>query len=887
LSQNRKSRKSRRHNSRVKGQSIQTISVYAFLCFVVTLVFSNYISQYGLLYEASGYRSKFLAADAKVIASAFQAKTSKYTHILSAVVQDRFIQKLIIKRQWDKVRLYEKKILTKFPGALSVRFLPKGYDDLNNKIKPHITYACIDLVHKVEKNISQSLFELHGIKSSQEHIGIIYPVVNKATKKIIGSVRLTLKTALLKHWLNEIAGSSYLELVQDSGNNESLNIAKSKNTAERSGSAISEVAIFGTRWNLRIWSPEQPEPSILNIFTFIVIICSIIIAGVTIYLITHSFSRTIQLDLDTFMQLVAAVAKGKKNHEFKLQLKEFKQAALNVDNFASDQVMGRERDDNSENIDTSSLVGRDELVTNPLFISEDSMVVEELDSNSDEMQAMENQSRVIPEPPINKSENKSSNANNSNTAAPADFSVPMNDESETSLPQEIFKAYDIRGIVGTTLTVEIIQLIGLAIGSEALSRGQQKIAFARDGRLSGPELGTALVKGLRLSGMNVLDIGMVPTPLLYFVATTATEGTGVMLTGSHNPPNYNGIKMMIGGDTLSGDAIQALYQRIIDKDFKSGEGSYETASVKDTYLKRVTDDVKMSRKFRVVIDCGNGVAGVIAPDLYRAMGCDVIELFCDVDGKFPNHHPDPSQPKNLTHLIEAVKTQKADIGFAFDGDGDRLGVICGDGHVIWPDRLMMLFSADVLSREPGAKIIYDVKCTSNLTKFIWEKGGEPLMWKTGHSFIKAKLKESGALLAGEMSGHLFFKERWYGFDDALYSGARLLEILSKDMRKPKIVLSELPDMVNTPELQLKMAEGEHHEFMEKLYDSADFGSANILMIDGIRADYEDGWGLVRASNTTPTLVFRFEGKDEAALKRIQEQFRTQVLALDPSIKLPF
>ncbi|MFV2059191.1 MAG: phosphomannomutase/phosphoglucomutase [Gammaproteobacteria bacterium] len=874
MARKRKGRNSRRRNTRVKGQSIKIISLYAFLCFVVTLIFSNYISQYGLLYEAKDYRSKFLSAQAIVASTLFQTNTSQYITMLSSVASDNSIQKLLQKRKWDAIREVEKQLISKFPGASGISFLPTGYDVLNKKIKPNITYACLDLVHKAEKTKLHSLFELHGIKSSQVHIGVIYPVVSNITKKVIGTIRLTLKKALLNEWLDKIAENSYIELLQDSGHNEILDIASTKNISDREGSSSAEIKIPGTRWQMKIWIIGLSEPTILNLFTLIVIILSIIIAGVTIYLITHSFSRTLQLDLDTFMQLVAAVAKGKKNHDYKLQLKEFKVAALNVNNLANDDLMERERDDDSENIDTSSMLDVDDVVSSSVFAKNDSITVEEIDSDSEEMRSAE----------ISMAKNKI--PENKTAAPPADFSASMADEAAT-LPKEIFKAYDIRGIVGTTLTTEIIQLIGMAIGTEALSRGQSKIAFARDGRLSGPELGTALVRGLRLTGMNVIDIGMVPTPLLYFVASTATDGTGVMLTGSHNPPNYNGVKMMIAGDTLAGDAIQALYQRIIDKDFASGEGSYETAAVTDKYISRVTDDVKMSRKLRVVIDCGNGVAGVIAPDLYRKMGCDVIELFCDVDGKFPNHHPDPSQPKNLTHLIEAVKTQKADIGFAFDGDGDRLGVISGDGNIIWPDRLMMLFSADVLTREPGAKIIYDVKCTSNLTKFIWEKGGEPLMWKTGHSFIKAKLKESGALLAGEMSGHLFFKERWYGFDDALYSGARLLEILSKDMRKPKVILASLPDMVNTPELHLKTAEGENHEFMEKLYDSADFGSANVLMIDGIRADYEDGWGLVRASNTTPSLVFRFEGKDQAALERIQEQFKKQVLAVNPNLKVPF
>ena len=405
--------------------------------------------------------------------------------------------------------------------------------------------------------------------------------------------------------------------------------------------------------------------------------------------------------------------------------------------------------------------------------------------------------------------------------------------------------------------------------------------------MSGPELGKALIKGVLSAGIDVIDVGMVPTPTLYYAAAEKAQGSGLMLTGSHNPPDYNGIKMVLGGETLSGDTIQALRQRIENNDLASGAGNYSTQEVKEEYIQRITSDVKLERKLKIVVDCGNGVAGAIAGTLFKQLGCEVIELFCQVDGNFPNHHPDPSQPENLRDLISGVKESNADIGLAFDGDGDRIGVISGDGSVIWPDRLMMLFAEDILKRNPGAQIIFDIKCSSNLMKFIWEKGGEPLMWKTGHSLIKAKMKQTGALLAGEMSGHIFFKERWYGFDDALYSSARLLEILSADMRKPRVILSRLPDAINTPELKIHMPEGEHHKFMDRLLAEADFGDANVSMIDGVRADYADGWGLVRASNTTPCLVLRFEGQSDEGIKKVQSRFRKALLDLEPSLKLPF
>ncbi len=451
----------------------------------------------------------------------------------------------------------------------------------------------------------------------------------------------------------------------------------------------------------------------------------------------------------------------------------------------------------------------------------------------------------------------------------------------------IFRAYDIRGIVGDTLTPEIVTQIGKSIGSEAEARGQKTVVVARDGRLSGPSLIAALTEGLRAAGRDVIDIGMVPTPVLYFATHYLKTGSGVMLTGSHNPPDYNGLKIMLGGDTLSGDAILALKTRIDKAQFVHGAGKVEQQDIAQAYIERVTKDVKLSRPFKVVVDCGNGVAGVLAPKLIRALGCEVIELFCEIDGKFPNHHPDPSQPKNLEDVIAAVHKHKADLGLAFDGDGDRLGVIDSKGNVIWPDRQMMLYAGDILKRNPGAKIIFDVKCSSHLGNSITQHGGTPVMWKTGHSFIKAKIKESGALLGGEMSGHIFFKERWYGFDDALYTAARLLEILSKDKRPPHEVFMDLPDAVNTPELKLDMREGEHFKFMQRIQDSLRFEDAEISTIDGVRADFCDGWGLVRPSNTTPCLVFRFEADNEDALDYIKDQFRRQLLELDPSLTLPF
>jgi phosphomannomutase/phosphoglucomutase len=457
----------------------------------------------------------------------------------------------------------------------------------------------------------------------------------------------------------------------------------------------------------------------------------------------------------------------------------------------------------------------------------------------------------------------------------------------TTLPREIFKAYDIRGVVGRTLTAPIVRAIGQALGTLAQERGRDTLVIGRDGRLSGPELAAALAEGIRASGANVIDVGMVATPMTYFAAHHLDTQCSVMVTGSHNPPDYNGLKMVIAGDTLSGDDIQALRARIEAGDLRTGAGAYGTADIGTAYLDRIVGHIRLARPMRIAIDCGNGVAGAYAPLLFRRLGCEVTEMFCDVDGNFPNHHPDPSRPENLRDLIALLAKGGHELGLAFDGDGDRLGVVTRDGHVIYPDRQLMLFAADVLDRVPGATIIYDVKSTRNLGPWISRHGGKPLLWKTGHSLIKVKMKEVGAALAGEMSGHTFFKERWYGFDDGLYAGARLLEIVARSA-DPSAVLDALPDAVSTPEINVACAEGEHHELVARLRATAEFpGATDVIRIDGLRVEYADGFGLARASNTTPVIVLRFEADDAAALERIEAEFRRVLNAAKPGIALPF
>ncbi|GAB6196940.1 phosphomannomutase/phosphoglucomutase [Lysobacter xanthus] len=458
-----------------------------------------------------------------------------------------------------------------------------------------------------------------------------------------------------------------------------------------------------------------------------------------------------------------------------------------------------------------------------------------------------------------------------------------------ALDRGVFRAYDIRGIVGQSLDAGIAELIGQAIGSVMQEQGLRDIVVGRDGRLSGPALVEGLVTGLRRAGRNVIDIGMAPTPVIYFGAYHLRAGSCVSVTGSHNPPDYNGFKIVVGGETLSGDSIMDLYTRIAEDRLHTAStpGNIEQQDIADDYVQRIAADIQIDRPLKVVLDAGNGVAGEIGPRVLEAIGAEVIPLFCEIDGTFPNHHPDPSEPHNLNDLVQMVERMDADLGIAFDGDGDRLGVVTRGGENIYPDRLLMLFAADVLERNPGAVILFDVKCTGRLPGHVLRHGGSPLMWKTGHSLIKAKMRETDAELAGEMSGHFFFKERWYGFDDGVYAAARLMEILAASPRTPTETLNALPNGVSTPEIKVDAPNGNPHAFVERFQAEAKFEGARLSTIDGLRVDWPDGWGLVRASNTTPVLVMRFDADSQAALTRIQDAFREQIVALQPDLALPF
>ena len=451
------------------------------------------------------------------------------------------------------------------------------------------------------------------------------------------------------------------------------------------------------------------------------------------------------------------------------------------------------------------------------------------------------------------------------------------------MDQEIFREYDIRGIVDDNLTDDVVYEIGKAFATKMHEIGTEHIVTGRDGRNSSPTIEDSLSKGLRSGGANVTSLGRVTTPMLYYATNRLNTGTGIMVTGSHNPPNYNGLKMMLAEETLSGESIQDLYRIINNKVARNGSGSQSELSVESEYSDEIVNQVELTKNLGVVVDCGNGVAGDFAPDLLTRIGATVEELYCDVDGSFPNHHPDPAEPKNLQDLIKAVKKNQADLGLAFDGDGDRLGVVTKKGEIIWPDRLMMLFSKHVLKDNPGAKIISDVKCSKDLSSVVRQYDGDYIMWKTGHSHIKSKMRETSALLGGEFSGHICFKDKWYGYDDALYSAARLLEILANTDQTADELFSEFPEKFCTPEIKLQTSESEKFKIMEDLVANTKFPGATINSIDGLRVEYDDSWGLIRASNTSPVLVLRFEASDQKSLIGLQTLFQQKLNEVRPEL----
>ncbi len=848
---------------------------YGFLQLGVLLVLLGGIAIFvtGFLFQSqavstvadSREREMQLTADnlAASVADMVQQRSEK----MDLLVRDPEIISIAERGAYEELQGKEAELAYLFPKAVRVRILPPGLDEVDMNASPPISYAALDMLREAETKEAPPPAEVHLSNTPQQHINLVRRILDTSGRRIVGHLMVSLPVTLLQTAIDSAKNARGYGEIWQTINNNPVTLAKRGSHGLRDGDPLVTVNVSGSRWQVAYWG-EQGGVAGDPIGLVIVAGSAIALFTLAVFLLLRWYVAMLKNDQTTIFSAVRDGQSGRMKKDYRLQLKENRSAIVAVLRLFGSGDAKRAA------VAAAAGGGADPLQAGlaPVPAAPAKSKAPVIPDSASDFGVLDDSAMAAPEQDDGLDSHLLDMTPSGTSAGP---------------DPSIFRAYDIRGVVGKTLTPEVVFQIGKAVGSEALALGEQSVIVGRDGRLSGPDLSDELIRGLRASGVNVKDIGMVPTPVLYFATHHLDTQSGVMVTGSHNPPDYNGFKIVIAGQTLSGDAIQGLRNRIEAQRFSEGKGELEAVDVIDDYIARITKDVTVSRPMKVVIDCGNGVAGAVAPRLFEALGCTVTQLFCDVDGSFPNHHPDPAKPENLATLIDIVTAQGADIGIAFDGDGDRLGVIDSDGNIIWPDRLLMLLAMDVLSRNPGADIIYDVKCSSHLAKIIRDFGGSPEMWRTGHSMIKARIKETGALLAGEMSGHIFFSERWYGFDDALYSAARLIEILADDHRASASVFGVLPDGVNTPELTIPLEEGQPEGIMASFLGTANFPGADISTIDGLRADFPNGWGLVRASNTTPSLVLRFEGNDADALAEIQNLFRDALLSADPSLKLPF
>lgn len=733
--------------------------------------------------------------------------------------------------------IQETSLTNMIPYAIRVRLFGPGEAEVDRDTIPPFSFTSLDLVNRAE---SGGDVDPEAINTSGRWIvSIATPIKIPSDDQVRGTLFVYLDIqALADHVKENVDGE--LKLMQSVGTAKSTEILTMG--AGKSPDAIAmERSLDNPNWTL-VYTPSQEmqDQSIESFIIFLIpSIVFVLVALVGVFIGITRTSKLLESDLSHLDHQIASVASGLFAPSDKYNISAFIEVDLSLSRLGKKQEI------------RGPVPKLKVKEVGPAKTMEDLVDIEMLDEESfDEA--------------VEKLEHQDASAQGQDFAS-------------------IFRAYDIRGIVNETLTPQLIHKIGLAIGTEAEALGQQTILVGADGRISSPDVRDELIAGLRASGRDVISIGSVATPLLYFATHNSDTQSGVMVTGSHNPPDYNGFKIVLDGRTLVDEDIQRLYQRIVDGEFSSGEGDLTEIDIRDDYIDAITDDVVVAQPLAVVIDCGNGIAGDIAPELLRNLGCDVVPLYCEVDGTFPNHPPDPLVPENLEDLVLTVKSQEADIGIALDGDGDRLVAVTKQGEIIWPDRLLMLFAKDVVSRNPGSDVVYDVKCTRHLNSVISGFGGRPVISRSGHSFVKQKIAETDAVLGGEMSGHICFGERWFGFDDGIYAAARLLEIVGSQTAGLDELLAEFPSSVSTPEIRIDVDDETKFEIMDQLNETASFGDGTITTIDGIRVDYSDGWGLVRASNTNPMLTLRFEADDESSMERIKGIFREQIQAVDKDL----
>ena len=780
------------------------------------------------------------AAVANAVAVTLSQQLELLNRMLDKMVQDPDVLTAVIRADPVMLTSVAARLEKYFPYALKIRILLPGVSKLDEKNTPRMGFADLDMVRETFTNNQPPTIQ--GYEGADRHLAITRRIMHN--DQVAGVILVSLNYDFFKQSVQAASvKDGYIELKQAN-----LVLGASGKQIDTGQSESLQTKVANTDWEIDYHFAAGADLAEI-IATTSTIVTPLLITVLAFFVGYRRLSGLLAQDLDTLLKACRDMMTQKPPGSYPVNLNEISAVIAALMQFKwplNPSAAGPAKYDifdEPPEYDVNEQYEEDKFLTN---YAEES----------------------IDEPEI------------------VELPVDLKKLDELDV---IFRAYDIRGIVGKTLTRERVYDIGRALGTDAKDHGCKKIVVGRDGRTSSPVLAEALSQGIVTTGLNVLDIGMVPTPMLYFVARHTEGRSGVMITGSHNPADYNGLKMVINGETLAGERIQQIRQCIAGQGFAGGatgtiENNYGYTS---EYIGTISEDIHIAKPMLVVLDCGNGVAGELGPQLLKTLGCKVVELFCDVDGTFPNHHPDPSKPENLAELIASVKHYNADLGIAFDGDGDRLGVIDSNGKIIWPDRQMMLFAKDILANKPGSEIIYDVKCTRHLANQITKYGGKAVMWKTGHSFMKSKLKETSAALAGEMSGHIFFNDRWFGFDDGLYAAARLLEILSKDTRSSAEVFAQFPDSINTPELNIELEEGENFIFMESLLAKADFPDGKITTIDGMRIDFSNGWGLVRASNTTPSLVIRFEADSKEALLSIQNQFRQLMKKIKPDIVLPF
>jgi len=794
--------------------------------------------------EQRGDQPREIARTSALLTARVSEAIAFYAQALDAYAKNQRLVDAMAREDWGAIHEQERMLSGILPLALKVRFIPLSALGAEDKTPPPLGFASQEMIQRAQQGGQLVPAEVHQFYNEYRHIALAAPVREPDRGAVVGVAHLALSFQLLEKIIGDVSDvPGHIEL-QQVVDGVALTLVGSG--VSHSGVAEGQLPVSGTIWQVAYGSAVEREEGGL-------LLPAILVAGgVFILLIVASvymrLKRMLAADISSLENLLGSEARLRGGRPPRAALTDLEPLFLRLTKCKPAPVTA-ESEAVKQNIEKPE-VGK---------ATSEALAPVEVDAE-EKAQSM---------------------------GLTMDLYGQVSKETMIGdLPGNIFRAYDVGGIVGEELTRDLAYELGRAIGSEAYARGQQRVVVGRDGRDSGDLLINALCKGLVDSGRDVVRIGMAPTPVLYFATHFLGGNTGVMVTGSHKTPEYNGLKIVIDGEALAGDAIQALRRRIEEGDLQQGSGLVREQVVSSDYIARVVDDVQLARPMKVVVDAGNGAAGVVAPDLLRELGCEVIELFCEVDGRAPGRGADPSRPENLQALIASVQEQRADLGLAFDSDGDCLGVVDSNGKIIWPDRLLMLFARDVLVRQPGADIIFDVKSSRHLPAEILASGGRPLMVKTGHAWIKAKMQESGAPLAGEMSGHIFFNDRWYGFEDALYAAARLLEILASEMASTAEIFARLPESVSTQEINMPVGDVDAAALLHRVAQEP-FPDAKLVTVDGLRFEFSDGWGLMRLSNTTPTISFRFEADSSAALERIQALFRERLKSIAPALSPPF